>query len=74
MRRLFVELGQHCGGGVHFYNERELGIRMGAVQKVSWSFLKAAQASGFQDRDLGFLRSMEVRGAERRPKPWMNRR
>ncbi len=33
MRRLSVELEQHCshagGGGVHFHNEREMGIWMG---------------------------------------------
>ncbi len=76
MRRLSVELGQHCshagGGGVHFHNEQEIGIWIGVVQKASWSFLKATQASGFQVRDLGVFRSMEVRGAERKLKPWMN--
>ncbi len=47
-------------------------VRMGTVQKASWSFLKAAWALGFQHRDLGFWQSMEVRGAERRLKPWIN--
>ncbi len=53
-------------------------VRMGAVQKAFWSFLKSARASGFQDRDLGFYEkigfTMEVRGAERKLKPWINLR
>ncbi len=49
-KRLSVELGQHCShvgsGGVHFHNERELRIRMGAVQKAFCSFRVPRQRLG----------------------------
>ncbi len=48
--------------------------RMGAVLKAVLSFLKASWALVFQDRDLGFSRSIDVSGAVCKLKSLMKRR
>ncbi len=61
------------GGGLHFYHEWYLGIRMfkdGAVLKAVLSFSKALWALELQDRVLGLPRSKVVNGAVCRQLSW----
>ncbi len=73
-------LGQHgpypSGRCVHFHHKRDLRVGVTedeAVLKASLSSEKDVWNSGFQDRDLSLLRSMEVRDAVRRLKLLMKR-
>jgi len=69
---LSVVLGQHCshtgGGGIHFHNKWELGIWMGEDGSSGEGLLELLEGGlSFgvpRQRDLGFWRSMEMRGAE----------